>query len=273
MSSAKRDALEKRAQRAILQNAVFRPESAIVIALTLLLAFFMPLVISVPAFVWLLGGLIAEALLVYSSLTDEEANRKVVARMLQDAFRPEELTSPELQRAVDEALDYRSRVAAAVREQRDSVLKDELLQTAQQFDEWLEEIYGLAQRLDRYNKDRHIHDRNRKRAEERVRQLEKQLQREASPAVRQEIDSNLAAIRRQLEAITQLDDAMARAALRLENTVTAMGTIYTQVTLMGAKDIDSGRSRRLRLEISEEVTELSDVLAAMDEVYATEGAS
>jgi hypothetical protein len=52
-----------------------------------------------------------------------------------------------------------------------------------------------------------------------------------------------------------------------------MGTIYTQVTLMGAKDIDSGRSRRLRLEISEEVTELSDVLAAMDEVYATEGAS
>jgi Rad3-related DNA helicase len=193
--------------------------------------------------------------------------------MLQDAFRPEELTSPELQRAVDEALDYRSRVAAAVREQRDSVLKDELLQTAQQFDEWLEEIYGLAQRLDRYNKDRHIHDRNRKRAEERVRQLEKQLQREASPAVRQEIDSNLAAIRRQLEAITQLDDAMARAALRLENTVTAMGTIYTQVTLMGAKDIDSGRSRRLRLEISEEVTELSDVLAAMDEVYATEGAS
>jgi hypothetical protein len=63
---------------------------------------------------------------------------------------------------------------------------------------------------------------------------------------------------------------MERARLRLENTLTAMGTIYTQTMLVGAKDIDSGRAKRLREEIGEEVNELGDVLSAMDEVYKTE---
>jgi hypothetical protein len=43
--------------------------------------------------------------------------------------------------------------------------------------------------------------------------------------------------------------------------------------LAGAKDIDSSRARRLRHEIAEEVTELNDMLVAMDEVYQAEGNS
>jgi hypothetical protein len=41
--------------------------------------------------------------------------------------------------------------------------------------------------------------------------------------------------------------------------------------LVGAKDIDSGRAKRLRQEISEEVQELDNILVAMDEVYASGG--
>jgi hypothetical protein len=39
--------------------------------------------------------------------------------------------------------------------------------------------------------------------------------------------------------------------------------------LVGAKDIDSDRAKRLRQEIVDEVQELDDVLLAMDEVYAS----
>jgi hypothetical protein len=49
-----------------------------------------------------------------------------------------------------------------------------------------------------------------------------------------------------------------------------MSTIYTQTMLVGAKDIDSGRARRLRDDIAEEVNELADVLVSMDEVYSNE---
>ncbi len=266
-----REALEKRTQRAILQHALFRWESAAVIGLTLILAFFMPLLIEpIPAFVYLLGGLFAEIALVYSSLKDPEANRKIVAEMLQDEFHPERLQNQELQKLVQEALNYRSRIAGAVSESRDNLLKDDLMQTAVQFDDWIEEMYGLAQRLDRFYQEEGLHLRNRTRALERAGQLQQKLQIENDPAVRQEIQSNLDGIQRQIKTIEELENAMERARLRLENTVTAMSTIYTQVTLMGAKDIDSGRSRRLRQEIAEEVTELEDVLLAMDEVYAAD---
>lgn len=271
MSHNSQESLEKRAQRAILQYAFFRPESAVVIALTILLSFFAPQYIQlIPWWVWLAGGLSGEAALVYSSLTDADAHRKIVARMLRDEFRPDRLKDPWLQKQVQEAFDYRSRITAAIRERRDSVLKDHLADTASQLDEWLEEVYGLAQRLDRYTRERDLHLGNRQRSQARLEELEAQLAGEEAPAVRREIEFNIDSLRRQLEAIRQLENAMERARLRLESTITAMGTIYTQTMLVGAKDIDSGRAKRLRQEIGEEVNELGDVLSAMDEVYATE---
>ena len=49
-----------------------------------------------------------------------------------------------------------------------------------------------------------------------------------------------------------------------------LGTIYSQTMLVDVKDIDSGRAKRLRQEISEEVNELQDLILAMDEVYAAQ---
>lgn len=287
MASKTRKNLEERAQRAILQYSFFRPESAVVLAVTLLLSALagmaglesvqFPAVLEtlfsfLPWYVWLGGGLLGEAGLVYSSLTDPEAHRRVVAAMLHDEFEPERLRNSWLQQQVSEAFDYRSRITAAIQERRESVLKDHLADTASQLDEWLEEVYGLAQRLDRYQAERDLHARNRERAQARLQQLEEQLTRETAPAVRQDIELNIESLRRQLKTIEELENAMERARLRLENTLTAMGTIYTQTMLVGAKDIDSGRARRLRQEITDEVHELSDVLSAMDEVYAGEGA-
>lgn len=282
MTSNARKTLEERAQRAILQYAFFRPESAVVLAITLLLtalaamaglesvqfpAALETLFFYLPWFVWLGGGLVGEGALVYSSLTDPEAHRRVVAAMLRDEFEPERLQNPWLQQQVSEAFDYRSRITAAIRERRDSVLKDHLADTAGQLDEWLEEVYGLAQRLDRFQVERELHARNRERAQERLKQLEERLPRETAPSVRKEMELNIDSLRRQLQTIGELENAMERARLRLENTLTSMSTIYTQTMLVGAKDIDSGRARRLRQEITDEVQELSDVLSAMDEVY------
>lgn len=266
-----KESLERRAQRAILQYAFLRPESAVVLALTILLSFFAPQYLQViPWWAWLVGGVTGEAALVYSSLTDADAHRRIVAQMLKDEFHPERLKDPWLQQQVQEAFDYRSRITAAIRERRDSVLKDHLADTASQLDEWLEEVYGLAQRLDRYRQERDLHVHNRQRARARLQELETQLVNETAPTVRREIEYNIDSLRQQLEAIDQLENAMERARLRLENTITAMGTIYTQTMLVGAKDIDSGRAKRLRQEIGDEVNELGDVLSAMDEVYAAE---
>lgn len=269
MANKARQDLEKRAQQAMLQHAVFRWESAMVIALTLLLAVLGPnLIEAVPGWAWLVGGLVAEAAIIYSSYTDPETGRKVVAEMLQDEFHPEVMKDRRLQEQVQEALDYRSRITAAIRERRDSVLKDNLMETARQIDEWLESIYSLAQRLDRYRQEREILERDRTRAEQRIDQLEKQAKVESDPQVKEQIAFTVDGMRRQVETIRTLDNTMERAQLQLESTLSALGTIYSQTMLVGAKDIDSGRAKRLRQDIASEVEELDNILVAMDEVYA-----
>lgn len=272
MANKERESLEKRVRKAIFQEAFLRWESAAVISLSLLMAVFAPgLIEFIPSWAWLLGGLGAEVALVYSSLTDPEFGRKVVADLLRHEFRPERLRHEGLRQQMNQALDYRSRIEKAIRERTDSVLKDELSQTAGQIDEWLENIYDLARRIDRYQEEQNVLNRDRQRAESRVSELERKLKLEDNPVVQKQIQTTLDGLRRQLATIDTLDDTIRRAELQLENSLTNLGTIYSQTMLVDAKDIDSGRAKRLRQEISEEVTELHDVLLAMDDVYSSEG--
>ena len=272
MASKSREALEQRVQKAILQESFLRWESAVVIALTLLMMVFgQNLIEFIPDWGWLLGGLGAEALLVYSSLTDPEFGRKVVASLLHNEFKPERLRDKALQEQVNHALDYRSRINQAIRSQGDSMLKDELSQTASQIDDWLENIYDLAQRIDRYKKDRDILSRDYQRAQRRSIQLTKDLQSERDSGLRNQIQTTLDGIQQQLSTLEKLENTIQRAELQLENSLTHLGTIYSQTMLVDAKDIDSGRARRLRQEIVEEVTEINDVLLAMDDVQSADG--
>ncbi len=268
----KKKTLEERVQRALIQEAIFRPESAVVISVALLLAVFAPQIdflSFIPFWVWLIGGLVAEGLLVASSLTDPDFSRKVVAKLLRSEFKPEQLRDKRLQQQIEEAFDYRRRIEEAIRDQDDGLLKDELMQTAVQIDEWLAHIYRLARHIDRYNQDRDVLLRDSKRTNVRIQELDQKLQTEDNPAVRQQIMDTRDSLLRQRATLEKLEDTIQRAELQLENSHTHLGTIYSQTMLVGVKDIDSGSARRLRQEISDEVDELQDVLLAMDEVYAS----
>ncbi len=276
--ASSREELNRRVQNAIIQHSVFRWESAAVIALTLLLSFFGAFPPEAIAgwfpgpLVWLLGGLIAEALLVYSSIKDPHLGQQVVADILRHTFEPGRLRNPELQSQVQKGLDYRTRIQAAIQTQSDSLLKDNLTETATQIDEWLENVYHLAERLDRYREQVDLLTRDRQAARSRLQELRQKLGNEPDEAVRRQIEVTISSLQRQIETIDSLENTMKRARLQLENTLSALGTIYSQTMLVDAKDIDSGRARRLQHEIAEEVHELSDLLHAMDEVYvAKEG--
>jgi hypothetical protein len=272
MADKEKEPLEKRVQQAILQEAFFRWESAAVISISLLMAVFGPQFISfVPSWAWLLGGLGAELALVYSSLTDPEFGRKVAAGVLRHEFQPERLKDKELRRQVDQALDYRSRIEKAIRERSDSLLKVELSETAGQMDEWLENIYDLAQRIDRYKVEQKNLNRDKQQAETRISELQHNMAIENNPDIKQQMQITLDGLLRQLDTLDLLEDTIRRANLQLENSLSSLGTIYSQTMLVDAKDIDSGRARRLRQEIADEVTELHDILIAMDEVHSAEG--
>lgn len=265
--------LQEQAKKAILQESFLRWESAVVISMTLLLAVMSTVLDNIipgsPA-MWLLGGMLAEATLVFSSLKDPEFGEQVVANLLAREFRPDRLSDKKLQAQIKLALDYRSRIDTSIRDQDDSMLKDELTNTASQIDEWLENMYGVAKWIDRHQQENKIMTRDRRRAVTRIEELSKQLALETDAAIKAQLESNLAAKQQQIDAIDRRDNNLERARLQLENSLTHLGTIYSQTMLVDVKDIDNGRARRLRQSITDEVSELNDVLLSMDEVYAQE---
>jgi hypothetical protein len=274
--SDSRTTLEERARRAILQHALMRWESAGTLAagflVTFLLSLFNQNLIGLPNITWLLVGLAGYAGMVYSSMTDQEGNRKVVEGLLHSQFTPKKLRKPALQARIQEALDYRTRINGLINEKSaDSALRGHLETMADQFDEWIEEIWLLAQRLDTYELQIPTLKKAYDSAVKRHRELEQRRSQLSDAKVRAEIDQNLAALTRQIETIEALGNTMRRAELRLDNTLTAMGTIYPQTMLLSARDIDSDRYKRLQQEIADEVNGLGDILHAMDEVYSDDG--
>ncbi|NOZ27449.1 MAG: hypothetical protein GXP39_05270 [Chloroflexi bacterium] len=271
-----RDQLERRARGAMIQYALFRWESAVVIAGAILLTYFLPR--PFPAWpIWGWGALACAAvlLIVYTSLTDPETNARVVAELFRQRFNPRRIRDETLRSQVEQALRYHERMERLVHRQRSGVLRDHLMETVRQLEDWLESVYRLAEKVDAYLSDPIIH-RDRAKVPEDIRRLRAQLQREDDPSVRAQLEAALKSREAQWRSLEALDNTMDRARYQLEATISALGTVYSQIQLIGARDVDSDRARRLRKDISDQVAALQDIVQAIDEVYETsfeEGAS
>jgi hypothetical protein len=277
MSKAKRD-IRQRAMREMIIHSFFDWKSAVVLALVIVLSFltwfggqqgwwsywFIA--------VWPLFGLISEIALAWSNLNDPEFGRRVVGDMLAEEFSPQRLQSKDLRQWVNGALEYRSRIETNIRETRDGLLKDRLLDVANEIEQWIRNVYEIARRLDRYRTDAVV-QRDSKSVPARVANLAQELAQETDPTVRAQIEQTLQNKRTQLDHLERLDSAMQRAQLQLESTLAALGTVYTQTFLADAKQIDSGRAQRLREDIADQVTGLEDILTTMDEIYLDSAAA
>jgi len=148
-------------------------------------------------------------------------------------------------------------------------LREHLQDTTTGISDWISNIFRLARRLDAYAADDLIH-RDRSRVDSELRSLEARLQQEDDPATREDLQEALRGKALQRENLERLQNTMERAQVQLEATLTALGTVYSQLLLAGARDVDSSRSRRVVENIREQVASLNDLLAAMSEVYGRE---
>lgn len=271
MTDDRRTELEKKVIKAHVEHAIFRWESAATIAATII-AMVGTAVTDLPfaPAIALAIGLTIEGIIVASSLTDQELKRKIQHELTKRKFDVNHIGDKHLQEQFTQALDYQKRIEAAIDEQPDSLLKDELIQTSVQMDDWLGHIYNLAEKIARYRKRQDSITRDKNRVWQRIKELEKDYELETNPAVKKQIQETINGLKQQYNALDNVENTMQRAELQLENSLAHLGTIYSQALLVDAKDIDSSRARRLRQEIDEEVIELNDVLLAMDEVYTQE---
>lgn len=262
-----RSELQQKAQSTLIQYAIFRVESALIIAMALVLTFVYPRpFIWWPRFGWLLLGVVALGVIIYSSLTDAEANAEILLSVFQEQFNPRMIVDKDLRSKVDSALEYQRRIEAQVRQQDSGLIRDRLNDTAGQITAWLSNIYQIALRLDTYRRD-DLLDRERSTVPKEIDQLLAQRRNESNPNVQSQLDNVITGKRNHWQSIRELDARMKEAALQLDQSVTALATIYSQVQLVDAQSIGSGRAERLQADIQEQVARLNDLVSSINDVY------
>lgn len=261
-----RSELRKKAQSAILQYAFFRWESAVVLAGTILLTAFLRHPFPWwPVWGWPLLGLLALAALVYSSLIDAETNARVLSELFQQQFDPRNVKDHALRQEVEAALEYQRRIEAQTRRQRSGALRDRLENTANQLSDWVNNIYKLALKLDAYRRDELL-ARERETVPQEIEKLAAERRLERDPAVQRELDELLESKGKQWQTLRSLDARMKQAELQLEQSMTALATVHSQVQLIDVRDVDSGRSDRLASDIREQIEQLNDLISSINEI-------
>ena len=86
---------------------------------------------------------------------------------------------------------------------------------------------------------------------------------ERDESVKAEIANAIHQRQGQLNMLEALDATMDKAELQLENTLTALGTVYSQMLLIDARDVNSARTQRLRDNITEQMAGLNDVITPL----------
>ena len=130
---------------------------------------------------------------------------------------------------------------------------------------WEERVGQLADRLSLFENDELIR-RDIKEVPARIGRLERLVELELDPEIRSQMMKTLAAYREQQRQLDRLARVMRRTRLNLDDTLAAMGTIYSQVQVVNAMDVDGVTAERIAGEIDSEVNRLNDLLSALSEV-------
>ncbi|MFN8454573.1 MAG: 2TM domain-containing protein [Anaerolineae bacterium] len=165
---------------------------------------------------------------------------------------------------LDKAMAYQSQIDSLIKASGDANTRARLQELAKQVDEWVKAIEALAQRIDNFQQDSLIRQ-DVESVPQAISDLTARLEQESDPAIRSQLERTLANRKNQWAALQRLEHIIKHAELQLEGTLSALGTIYSQV-LTGQSTDHVADYSRLSSEVDEEVRALQDRLEALEEV-------
>lgn len=172
--------------------------------------------------------------------------------------------NPTLQTHLERAQTYKAQIESLIQASSDRNIHRRLRDLAAQIDVWIEAIKALSQRVERFQRDGLIqHDLET--VPQSISKLEAQVAAETDAATRAELERTLQSYKNQLAALNRLQNMMKRAEIKIESTLSALGTIYSQL-LIGQSTDQVADYGRLSTEIDEEVRVLQDQVDALAEV-------
>jgi hypothetical protein len=168
----------------------------------------------------------------------------------------------------ERAAAYRNRIQTLIRNRRKGPLADTMAGILPRFERWEERVTQLSNRLANFESDKII-QRDIREAPQNITRLQRQMEKETDPDVRQQMAKTLEGYQEQQVQLDALVRLMRRTRLQLDDSIASMGTIYSQVQMLDAMDLDGERAAHIADEIEEEVGRLNDLLSAFGDVNDT----
>lgn len=259
--------VRQKATNAVLQSAVLSWQTAVTALVTLVLFVFAPQPFEFwqPWF-WLVLGALAEATFIFLTLNDPNATQEAIARMFESKYDLSQIRNRVSRDRLSDALEYRRNMTVLAKRAQ-GAMKVQLLQTIDDVNDWIAHMYDLALHIDSFEGNELV-ARDRRMVPQQLDKTRMRMEREQDPAVRRDLERQVHQLEQQLANLEATVNSVRRAEIQLESTLSSLGTIYAQMSLLGTKEVDSSRAQRLRLEIQDEVAGLQDTIEAMDEVQA-----
>lgn len=176
----------------------------------------------------------------------------------------QEQTNPTIHAHLDKALAYQVQIENLIKSTSNSNTRARLQDLATQVSDWIEAIEDLVKRIDSFQGNNLIRQ-DLEAVPQAIAKLEAQLAQESDPAIHTQLERTLTNRRNQLASLERLQTTMKRAEIQIESTLSALGTIYSQL-LTGESTDHVADYSRLSAEVDEEVRLLQDRLEALEEV-------
>jgi len=212
-----------------------------------------------------IGGMMIQVLIVASKifLSDDEA-RDRARRAGQSSSAARTTSGAESATRLSQAQAYRRQIEALANAADDPLRKDRLRELSNQVAAWMREVEAMSRRIEEFRRNPVIQN-DLANVPQAIEELTARLANEPDPHVRTSIERALAARAEQMESLKRLQSLTRQAEVQLENTIAALGTIYSQALAMQSTDrvADYGH---LSAEVDEQSRMLRDQLEALQEV-------
>jgi hypothetical protein len=268
--------IQRKTTGAFIQYALFRVESAMVVAGTIILtgiALASPDMSLVLAwYLWLALGIGGWAAIIISSVTDPDTSAKVLWQLLRGRLEVDTIEDRTLRNQVEAMGKYIQSVEVDLYKLKDSD-KQSVLETAvAAMYTWIEKSVLFARYVDTYRRDYRL-DEQRGELPRKIETLVARLKYEKNPDIIERLNKEMEALGRDWEKLELLDAQVQQAVPLLGQTLTALArvssehhVIATETTFAQTRTVTS-IADHLKQEIERYLGQMTDLASQMEQLY------
>jgi chromosome segregation ATPase len=263
--------IQRKATGAFLQYALFRLESAVIVAGTIILAGIAYAgdghVWVLPWWLWLILGLAGWVAIIVSSVTDPDTSAKVLSQMLQARLDVTKIKDKTLRERAKAMGQYIRSAETDLYKLKNSTKQPVFEEAVEDIYTWVQQGTLFARYVDTYGRDYRL-DERRAELPRKIETLVARLRYEKNPDIIERLNQEMATLGRDLQNLKLLDAQVQQAEPQLGQMLTALARVASELHVIAGEDaLAQDHMDHLRQEIQRYLGQMTDLANQMEQLY------